>query len=188
MARRVTTKDKWKAKAWYDLVSPKEFGEIVVGETPASDPAAVVGRRVEVAGNELASGPRLNQVKLILEVESVAGNIAKTKLAGYELANGYVRSIVRRRRKRVDLVKNVMVDNQKVRIKAIAMTLGKSYRTQQKLIQGIMDEIITKNVEGKTLDELIKSILSREIQNEIRGAAKKIFPVASVEIRRVDFI
>lgn len=188
MARRVTTKDKWKSKTWYELVSPKEFGEIVVGETPASEPNDVIGRRVEVAGNELVSGPRLNQVKLMLEVEGVVGNVAKTKLAGYKLANGYIRSIVRRRRKRVDLVKTLTIDDKKIRIKVITMTLGKSYRNQQKAIQGVMDEIITKNVEGKTLDELIKSILSREIQNEIRAVAKKIFPVAIVEIRRVDFI
>ena len=154
MARRVTTKDKWKTKTWYDVVSPKEFGEVVVGETPASDSKSVVGRRVEVAGNELASGPRLNQVKLILEVEGVAGNTAKTKLVGYELANGYVRSIVRRRRKRVDLVKTVVVENKKLRIKAITMTLGKSYRTQEKEIQKIMDELITKNAESKTADEM----------------------------------
>lgn len=187
MARRVTTKDKWKTKKWFEILAPKEFGEKVVGETPASEAGSVMGRRMEIAASELATGPRLNQVTLTLEVDKVAGKTAKTKVVGYQMARGYIRSTVRRRRKRVDLVKNLVVDGKKIRIKAITMTLGKSYRNQMTEIQKIMNEVISEKTEGKTLEEIIGSVLSRELQEGIKERAKKVFPIVSAEIRRIEF-
>ena len=188
MARRVTTKDKWKSKVWYGIVSPPAFGEKNVGETPANDAKEVIGRRIEVTANEVVSGPKLNQFKLIFEIDGVAGTTAKTKLAGYEMIRSFLRSLVRRRRKRIDFIKNFDLDGQKVRIKVIVMTAGKCYTPQKRDIRKIIDEVVTKNVHGKTVEEVVSSAINREIQNEARERARKVFPIVSVEVRMIQFL
>lgn len=188
MARRVTTKDKWKAKSWYTILAPKEFGEHEVGETPAEDANAVVGRTIEVAANDVAKGKGLNHVKLILEIEKVAGTTAKTKLAGYEVVRSYIRSIVRRRRKRIDLVKNVKIGDQKLRVKLITIAIGKCYAQQERDIRRNMEEALEESMKGKTVEEFVSAALNRELQDAIKEKTKKIFPIASVEMRKLEFL
>jgi small subunit ribosomal protein S3Ae len=188
MARRVTTKDKWKQKSWYTILAPKEFGEKEVGETPANESKDVVGRRIGVPANEVTTGKRLNHVKLTFEVESVNGKNAKTKLTNYEVVRSFIRSIVRRRRKRVDFVKDYEVEGRKIRVKAIAMTAGKCYATQLKNIRQTMREIIDESVQSKSINDIITSTLNREIQDEIKEKAKKVFPISSVEIRKIEIL
>ncbi len=186
MARRITTKDKWKAKTWYTIVAPKDFGETPVGETPASDPKMVVGRRVEVAANDVASGKGLNHVKLIFEVEKVVGTTAHTRLVGYEVVRSYIRSIVRRRRKRIDLVKDLKIGGRKLRVKLITMTAGKCYATQERDIRKVLEESLKSP--AKTVEEFMASVLSRELQGSMKEKAKKVFPITNVEIRRIEFL
>ena len=188
MARRVTTKDKWKAKSWYTILAPKEFGEAEVGETPAADANDVVGRTVAVAANELVRGRGLNHVKLLFEIKNVAGTTAKTKLAGYEVVRSYIRSIVSRRRKRIDLVKNVTISGEKLRVKLITMVLGKCYMKQEKDIRNVMEKVLDESLKGKELSEFMTAVLNREIQDAIKEKSKKIFPISTVEIRKIDFL
>lgn len=188
MARRVTTQDKWKAKSWYAILAPKQFGEVEIGETPAAEAGEVVGRTVEVAANEIAKGKGLNHVKLLLEIEKVAGKTAKTKLAGYEVIRSYIRSIVRRRRKRIDLVKNVKVGDTRFRVKILVMALGKCYAQQERDIRTAMETVLDESLKGKTAEEFLGAVLDREIQEAIKEKTKKVFPVTSVEIRKIEFL
>jgi len=189
MARRAANKDKWKAKTWFEITSPKDFSEKIIGETPASEANNVIGRTIKVIASEVASGPRLNQVKLLFEIESVSGKIAQTKLAGYEMARSLIRSIVRRKRTKIELIKDyTTADNQKIRIKIVAMTVGNCYSSHEKDIRKNMEATLDTLVEGKKTVELIKEILAHTVQNTLKANARKIFPVAILEIRKVDFV
>ena len=189
MARRTTTKDKWKAKTWFEITSPKDFGEKLVGETPANEASNVIGRTIKVMASEVASGPRLNQVKLLFEVENVSGKTAQTKLAGYEMARSLIRSIVRRKRTKIELIKDyTTTDNQKIRIKIVAMTVGNCYSSHEKDIRRNMEATLDTLVEGKNAVDLIKEVLTHTVQNKLKENARKIFPVAILEIRKIDFI
>ncbi|MBR9680596.1 MAG: 30S ribosomal protein S3ae [Candidatus Altiarchaeota archaeon] len=188
MARRVTTKDKWKSKVWFDILAPKQFGEKEVGETPANEAKDIIGRTIGVPASEVSTGKKLNLIKLVFEVKEVTGNKAKTKLISYEVVRSYIRSIVRRRKNRVDLVKNYELEGRKVRVKALAMTAGKCYSNQEKNIRKTMEQTIDELVHGKTVDNLIESVLDRKIQDEIRARSKKIFPLSNVEIRKIELL
>lgn len=188
MARRVTSKDKWKAKVWYEIHAPKEFGEVVVGETPASDPSLLPGRRLEVSAAEVAKGKRLHNVKLIFEITQVAGKTAKTKLAQYEILRSFLRSIVRRRRKKIELIKDYETANGKVRIKAVTVTARPCYRSQITAIREKMDELFAEEAKGRTTEELVADLLERKVQDSVREHANKVFPVAAAEVRRLEIL
>jgi len=187
MARRVTSRDRWKAKSWYTILAPEEFGDKEVGETPAAGSEEVVGRRVEVTARDIATGQRLNQVKLVLEVESVAGDKARTKLAGYEISRSYLRSLIRRRRRRIDLVKDVEVGGRALRVKMVVMALKGCHANHGKDIRKALGEMLEAAAEDAELGSFIQSLLDRELQEAMRDKVKKVFPVAAVEVRKIDF-
>ena len=187
MAVRRPAKDKWKSKVWYEIVAPPEFGEVVVGETPASDPNLVVGRRVEVFANDLTGNIRQSHMKLLLEVNNVAGKTAKTHVIGYEIARSYLRSIVRRRRRKIELIQDFETkDGKKVRIKAVAITVRKCHTSQARDIRKAMKEVLENRVKELTYEELLKNVLDYKLQNEMREKAKKIYPIANMEIRKIE--
>jgi len=189
MGVRRPSKDKWKSKVWYEILAPPEFGEKEVGETPASDPNMVVGRRVEVFANDLTGNIRQSNMKLLLEIEKVVGKTARTRVIGYELSRSYLRSIVRRRRRKIELIKDFKTkDGKSVRVKAVAITARKCHTSQAKDIRKVMGEVIEEKVKDMSFEELIKSVLNYELQKEMRAKAHKIYPIANMEIRKIELL
>ena len=58
-------------KQWYEILSPKMFGEKVIGETPAVDSKQLVNRTVEVNLMNLINDYSKFYVKIHLQVEKV---------------------------------------------------------------------------------------------------------------------
>ena len=189
MARRVTSKDKWKSKVWYEILAPQIFGEKVVGETPASDPDLVRGRRVEVIASNLTGSARQNNMKLFLEIEQVAGKKAKTRVIGFELMRGYLRSIVQRRRTKVEGIFDTETkDGVKIRVKCVAITFRNCHTEQEKAIRALMREYIESNFKNHEFGELLNMVLERQVQEEIKNRARKIMPLTAMEIRKIEIL
>jgi small subunit ribosomal protein S3Ae len=189
MVKKITAKDKWKSKAWYNIVAPKEFGEIVVGETPSAAPEAVVGRTVWVNAAEVATGPRMNQVRLLFKVENVSGNTARTKTAGYEMTRSFVRSMVRRNRNKIEIVKDYKTaDGAAIRVKSVTMTAGNCYAGQEKDLRKAIGESFDEVLAGKTLAEVVTGVVDHSMQDAVRAKCKKIFPISALEVRKVEFV
>ena len=72
-------------KQWYEIISPKMFGEKVVGETLAVDPKSLVGRKIEVSLMELSRNYSQFYIKLEFRVEKVEGNKAFTTFVGHDI-------------------------------------------------------------------------------------------------------
>ena len=47
--KRKKTVDKWKKKKWFKIIAPKQFNEVVLGETPAEKETQVINRVVEAS-------------------------------------------------------------------------------------------------------------------------------------------
>ncbi len=189
MAKRIPSKDKWKSKVWYSILAPPMFGEKEVGETPASDPELVRGRKLEVTASELTGKSRQNHMKVLLEVADVSGTSAKTKVVGLEMFRSYLRSIVRRRRTKVELIQDFETkDGKKVRIKAVAMTVRKCHTAQAEGVRKAMKEILENTVKDMEFGELITNVLEYKLQSSMREAANKVYPVANMEIRKIELL
>ncbi len=191
MARRriSTSKEKWKRKVWYEIVTPAHFGEKVIGETPASDASLLKGRTVEVIVSQLTGNIRQSHMKLIFEITGAVGTKAKTRVKRYEILRSYLRSIVRRRRRRIDDVVDVKTsDGYLVRIKPVIITAGKCHTTQAKEIRKIARNYLLEVVPKLSFNELVDKILNYEIQSEIEAKAKKIYPIQNSEIRRLEVL
>ncbi len=187
--RRLTSRDKWKAKVWYRIIADEAFKNFELGETPAAEPSLVVGRRVEALAGEIFNNPRLNHIKLIFEVKNVSGNDAHAEVIGYELLRAYLGSIVRRGRKKIELIKDFETkDGKKVRVKAVCITAGRAHTSQAEAIRKIMAEVLAEEVPKRDFVQLIKDAVAYVLQSIMAEKAKKVYPIANMEIRKIELV
>ena len=128
-ARVGRTVDKWSQKELYKIISPDslEVGKMTpgvqIGETVASDPSLLKGRILEVSLKDLTGNYSLSHIKLKFQITEVMGNNAKTMLVGHIMKMDYIKSIVKRRRSRIDSIQKIETsDGYPIRVTTTAVT------------------------------------------------------------------
>lgn len=181
-AKRRRVRDTWKAKEWYTILTPVEFGEKEIGTTPASEPEQLIGRRVEATMRELTGEYNKQYVKLQFEISEVTGKTAKTKFILQKTTTDYVRSMIRRGTTRIDAPTIITTpEGHKIKIHVIAITVRRAKSSQKKYMRERISEIITEVTADKPFKELIDYIITGKLASEVYHNAKKVYPLKRVE-------
>ena len=180
---------KLKGKIWFTVVSPKYFGEKVIGETPGSDEKSVIGRRMEVAAMNITNNYSKYYIKFWFKINKVNGDKAYTVFDGFECLQDYISRMIRRRTKRIDTIQDVRTkDGIKLRVKSIAITNRVVKSSVIDSLRNFIRDVIKKDVENSELDEFIESIINDKLKNKILVEGSKIYPLRYFEIRRTDVL
>jgi small subunit ribosomal protein S3Ae len=183
--RRGRTKDKWRDKKWYKVVSPPYFGGVELGSIPTNDPAKLVGRIVDGTLYDITNDFAHQYLKLYFRVEEVEGKTARTVFKGHEYSRDYLRSLVRRRTTRVDGIFNVTTkDNYGLMLAASVFTLSRIKTSQEQEIRAIMNNIIKEKASDLTFDQFVQELVLGKIASDIYNEAKKISPLRHVGVRK----
>jgi small subunit ribosomal protein S3Ae len=189
---RTTTrkvKDRWKAKNWYQIVSPSLFNNVPVAETLSDTPDSLIGRVTEVSLQDLTNDFRKSHIKLLFTIDKVEQNTAYTQLKGHLLTSDYLRRMIRRRKSRVDGVFDVETrDGALLRVKPFAIAEKRIQSSQKKLIRNVMKDVISKEGKAKTLNSFIKDCLDGKTGSEIYKHCKIFYPVKRIEINKTEII
>ena len=178
--------DTWKQKSWYEIVAPRAFGEAKIGETAASDPANLKGRFIMSSMMDITGDFSKQHIKLEFRLGDVVGDKVQTEFVGQYLSRDYMRSQIRRKSTRVEDVIDVKTkDGHKVRVKAIAMAIGRAQATQERAIRKIMHDIVIKRAQASDLEQFINEVIKGRLSANIYRAAGKIYSLKRVEIRKV---
>ncbi|QKQ99899.1 30S ribosomal protein S3ae [Metallosphaera tengchongensis] len=178
-------KDKWKMKKWFPIYSPKVFGEISLGSTPAFDSSQAIGRKVEVTLYDLTGDLSTVYVHLYFKISRNENDKLFTDFAGHELSRDYVRSLVRRKSSKINKVVDVTTkDGYVLRVKALSLTAYRIHREQTTAIRRIMEDIVRKSAESKTFDEFVQDMIFGNLANNIFNESKKIAPLRKAEIEK----
>jgi small subunit ribosomal protein S3Ae len=178
--------DTWKTKKWYEILAPPVFGEVKIGETPASDPASLKGRVVETTMKDLTGDFTKQHIKLKFQITEVRGDKAYTVFKGQSLSREYMRSQIRRKSTRVEGIVDVTTkDGHKLRVRSIALALGRLQTSQAKAIRKVMANIIIDTAGKEDLDSFIQDVVQGKISVNMYKAASKIYPLKRVEIRKI---
>src|SRR5512136_166032 len=165
----------WKAKAWYRIHVPEDFGKSYIGDTISSDPETVMGGILQDYTKQ--------HIKIRVRVTSVAGDAAYTEFVGHELTRDYMRSMVKRRTSRIDTVLPVTTKDGKVlRITMTCLTLTRANLSQVHAIRSAMTRFIQSYAAQRELPAFVKDMVSGEITKELFKLAKPIYPLRRVEI------
>ncbi|MEM0015531.1 MAG: 30S ribosomal protein S3ae [Saccharolobus sp.] len=178
-------KDKWKLKKWYTIVSPKMFGEVALGSTPAYDPSYVIGRRVETTLYDLTGDFSQVYVHLYFKIIGNEGDKLITDFAGHELSRDYLRSLIRRKSSKVNSIVDVTTkDGYVIRVKGLVLTTYKCHQSQKTAIRKIISDIVFKKASELPFSDYVQEIVFGKVANEIFEAAKKIYPLRKAEIEK----
>jgi small subunit ribosomal protein S3Ae len=191
MARRQTRKkaEGWKAKRWYDVVTPEIFGKMNIGSTPTDDPAKLVGRVMDTTLGELTNDLGKQNVKMHFKVNEVSGESAHTRFTGHELTRDYLRSLVKRRTSLVEL--NIIVttkDGFKVHLKPMALTIKRAGSSQIKAIRDIMNATLRERGNELNYEQFIHEVVLGKLASDIYKKSKIIYPLRRVEISKTKIL
>ena len=169
-------------KLWFSIVTPKDFGHYVIGETTAFEPQQLVGRNIKMNLMGLIHDPKKQNIRLVFQIKNVTDKTATTEIIRYELQSSYIKRMMRKGRKKIEDSFVIQTkDNVKARIKPIIITRLKTQRSVLTLIRKEAKEFIEEKVKTQNFVDLINNTISTKFQREIRDKLKKIYPLALCE-------
>lgn len=169
------------------MVAPAIFDNETVADTPAEDASLVEGRRVKVNLKELMPTSSKYYMDVYLQVTDVEGKKAHTQLVGHDTASEYVSKMVGRRSNRLDYVGDVQTnDGETVRVKVVATTIRKTKSAKISRLRKRIGEVIEEDAANKSFDQFMESIFQDDLQQKVKSAAKEIYPLRDLEIRKTE--
>ncbi|HID47148.1 MAG TPA: 30S ribosomal protein S3ae [Methanothermococcus okinawensis] len=182
-------RDTWKTKVWYDIYTPQAFGGVLIGKTPANDPARIMGRVAEVSLQDLINDPAKHMIRMYFKVNGVSGNNATTQFIGHDTTREYIKSLIRRRMSKITSIVDVKTkDNYKIRVKAMVLTAYRARDCHKTDIRKKTEEIIRETAKNSTFPEFVQAMLLDELSTKIYGECKKIFPLRKVEVYKSEVL
>lgn len=178
-------RDKWRGKDWYSIVAPPYFGGTELGSVPSDAPDRLVGRVVDATLYDLINDFAHQYLKMFFQVSEIDGKTAKTIFKGHEYSRDYLRSLVRRRTTRIDIILTITTkDEYKVRIAVSAFTLTRIRTTQEHAVRALMRRIVEEKAKTLTFDQFIQEVVLGKIASDVYNDAKKVAPLRHVGIRK----
>ncbi|HIQ32387.1 MAG TPA: 30S ribosomal protein S3ae [Methanothermococcus okinawensis] len=182
-------RDTWKTKVWYNIYTPQAFGGVLIGETPANDPARIIGRVAEVSLQDLINDPAKHMIRMYFKINGVSGNNATTQFIGHDTTREYIKSLIRRRMSKITSIVDVKTkDNYKIRVKAMVLTAYRARDCHKTDIRKKTEEIIRETAKNSTFPEFVQAMLLDELSTKIYEECKKIFPLKKVEIYKSEVL
>jgi len=178
-------RDKWRGKDWYSILAPSYFGGTDLGSVPSDDPSRLMGRVVDATLYDLTNDFAHQYLKMFFQVSEVEGKTARTIFKGHEYSRDYLRSLVRRKTTRIDVILNVTTkDSYQIRLAVCAFTLARIRTTQEHVIRALMRKIVDEKAKALTFDQFVQEVVLGKIASDVYNEAKKVSPMRHVGIRK----
>ncbi len=187
-AQTSEAKLKWKGKEWYQILSPKYIGDIVIGETLTTDVGNLKGRVIEASLMDLNGDPGKYYVKFYFKVVEIANGKALTKFIGHEMTRDFIARAVQPRTSRIDTNEIITFADGKMWVKSIAITNRHVSVAVDKAIRAAIRVAIAESAKDKKIEDWVSAMASGDIQMSIRAELNKIYPMRLFEFRASEFI
>ena len=175
---------KLKKKQWYQITAPKQFDNIILGETLVYEPNAMLGKTLSHSLMNLINDNKKQNINIHFKVIEIDGDKAKTAIMGYEIVPSSVKRYVRRSSKKISLSFNCETsDNVFLRVKPLIVTKA---NVKGSILSKLIDNatnLLTKAIKKISYEEFINELVSHKIQNAAKSTLNKIYPLKVCEIR-----
>ncbi len=186
-ARR--TKDRWKAKQWYDVVAPNAFSNKVIAQTLADDPDKLKGRTAEASLFDLTGDMKQMHIKLHFQVTEVLDKNAKAAYVGHEMTSDYVRRLTRRGASKISAVFDLRTkDGSRIRVKPFAISDRRCQTTQAQEIRRLMEKELSESAGNHSLSGFLADLLVGDLTGRIYKEARKIHPLRRIEVAKAEVL
>lgn len=184
MVKKQTSTKKIKKKKWFPVVSPKLFGGKVLGESLLSESSTMKGRFMNINLMNLVGDPKKQNTNIQLYIKDVREGQGITEIVKIERINSFMKRLVRRGRKKIeDSFIAKTKEGKRTRVKTIIISnsiISKLVASKIRLsARQILKDKIKKESFEKTVDDILKGSILKELKNEL----SKIAPVRNFDIR-----
>jgi len=177
---------KWKGKDWFNILAPREFGAKLLGQTPATDPKTLIGRTMEVGVPVITGDNSKHYMKLFVKIMKIEGKTCLTAFDGLECTRDHLLRMVRKRNQKVETVVDIMTkDGWVLRVKPWTILNGKPVSTIETKIRHLATDFFNDFAKKSDMNEIIRKILTTEIQMMLKKSGSKVYPVRFSEIARI---
>ncbi len=179
--------EKWKSKKWFNVYTPKLLGEKLIGEIPAADEKAVIGRRIKVSLAWITQNPAHSFMNVGLKVEKAEGNAVHTSIDFLESNFSYLRSLVRRHTTAIYTYDKLVDKNSKPFVaKLLVVTASKIERPKETSIRKTISEYLKGRASSSNVEDLVGEIMEGKLQAEATSKISKIAKVNKLEVKRIE--
>ena len=183
--RQVKT-GKWMIKKWYTVYAPALFNSLEIGDVPANEPNALIGRSVEVTLFDITRDLSHLHIKLRFQIDRVEGERAYTRFKGMELTRDYIKSLIRRGSSLIQLIQDInTTDNALLRVTVLAMTPTRCKSSQKRAIRREFSKTLSEIAGKADFNGFVKAAVFGDISNQLFAVGKKIYPLRKVEIFKI---
>ena len=195
--------DPFSKKDWYDIKAPANFQKRNMGKTLVTRTAgtkiasdALKGRVFESSlGDLITLDDEDSYRKFKLICEDVQGRQCLTNFHGMDITTDRLRMLVKKWQTLIEAQADIRTsDGYLLRVFCIGFTMKMrgqirktcyAQHTQIKAIRKKMVEIMTRDIGGSELKEVINKLIPNSIGSEIEKVCRGIYPLQNVNIRKV---
>jgi len=175
---------KLKKKQWYPILAPKQFENAVIGETLVYEPGQMLGKTLSHSLMNLTNDTRKQNTSIHFKITEVEGDKAKTSIIGYQIIPSSVKRFVRRNSEKMDMSFACETsDNVPLRVKPLVITRADVKGSIAAKLRNNIMVFLVKTIKKMTYDEILNDLISRKLQDGMRQALNKIYPLKVCEIR-----
>lgn len=182
--KRTTAEAKKRKKKWIPIFATKEFNNQNIGETYLDEPEQAIGRRIKVNLMTLTRDSKKQNFNVFFKVVEVKNNQAQTEFYKYHMQVAQLKRITKKNKNKVDdSFIYTTKDNKKVTIKPIIITRTLTYKSTLSDIRKSTREFLVNYTKKVNSNQILKDIVSNNLQREIKGNARKVTPVVNCIIK-----
>jgi len=173
-------------KKWYQILAPKEFNEVLIGETPSLDPRLLIGKIMTINLMGITRDIKKQNINMTFKVSGLKENKAETEVVGYKVMPAFIKRIIRRGRNNLhDSFVCKTSDEKNVRLKPLVITVNKTKGAVVNSLMKALKTNLTEYVRKITYKELVNEIVSHKLQSNLKIPLRKIYPLRSFEIKEM---
>jgi small subunit ribosomal protein S3Ae len=167
-------------------LAPRELGARLLGQTPTTDPKSLVGRVMDIGVPEITGDNSKYYMKVSVRISRIEGKTCLTSFSGFECLREHLMRMVRKRNQKVENVFDVVTkDGWLLRIKPWTILNGKPAKTAANIMRLFTANFFNDFARKNSMSELVRKVISTEIQMRIKREGSKIYPVRFSEIARI---
>lgn len=175
---------KLRKKQWYPIIAPKQFNNVVLGETLVYEPQAMIGKTLSHSLMNLANDIKRQNISIHFKVVDVDNGGAKTMITGYEITPSSVKRFVRRNSEKMDVSFTCETsDNVFMRLKPLIIAKADVKGSIAAKLRNNAVNFLVKAIKKMTYDELINDLISHKLQESLRESLSRVYPLKVCEIR-----
>ena len=175
---------KLKKRQWFSIIAPKQFENVVLGETLVYEPQAMLGKTLSHNLMNLTSDPKKQNISICFKITEVQGDKGITSIIGYQISPSSVKRFVRKNSEKMDLSFSCeTADNVFVRIKPLVITKADVKGSVAAKMRNLITQFLIKAIKKMSYNDVLNDLISHKMQSAMRENFYKIYPLKVCEIR-----